>query len=99
MVDCARGHTPYGDGMIRALSSLLLLCSAMLVGCSEGVDNERVRIDVIEDRPRPFNVSATPLPLASAYLRAATAQGLSRSTKRDALRRALPIAGSLLMMV
>ncbi|MDH4399436.1 ABC transporter substrate-binding protein, partial [Sphingorhabdus sp.] len=62
--------------MIRALSSLLLLCSAMLVGCSEGVDNERVRIDVIEDRPRPFNVSATPLPLASAYLRAATAQGL-----------------------
>lgn len=76
MVDCARGHTAYGEGMIRALSSLLLLCSAMLAGCSEGVDNERVRIDVIEDGPRPFNVSATPLPLASAYLRAATAQGL-----------------------
>ena len=76
MVDCARGHTAYGVGMIRSLSSLLLLFSAMLVGCSEGVDNERVRIDVIEDRPRPFNVSATPLPLASAYLRAATAQGL-----------------------
>ena len=76
MLDCARRYTAYGHIMIRTLSSLLMLCSAMLVGCSEGVDNERVRIDVIEDRPRPFNVSATPLPLASAYLRAATAQGL-----------------------
>jgi len=62
--------------MIRSLSILLLLLSATLAGCSEGVDNERVRVDVIEDRPRPLNVSATPLPLASAYLRAATAQGL-----------------------
>jgi len=62
--------------MIRSLSILLLLLSATLSGCSEGVDNERIRVDVIEDRPRPLNVSATPLPLASAYLRAATAQGL-----------------------
>ena len=76
MVDCAAGHSAYGGGMIRSLSLLLLLLSATLAGCSEGVDNERVRVDVIEDRPRPFNVSATPLPLASAYLRAATAQGL-----------------------
>ncbi|MBL0923904.1 MAG: ABC transporter substrate-binding protein [Sphingomonadaceae bacterium] len=35
-----------------------------------------MRLDVIEDRPRPFNISAMPLPLASAYLRSATAQGL-----------------------
>jgi ABC-type oligopeptide transport system substrate-binding subunit len=62
--------------MIRPLTLLLLLLSATLAGCSEGVDNERVRVDVIEDRTRPFNVSATPLPLSSAYLRAATAQGL-----------------------
>nr|WP_315457422.1 ABC transporter substrate-binding protein [uncultured Sphingorhabdus sp.] len=55
---------------------LLLLMSAALAGCSDGVDNERVRVDVIENRPRPFNVSASPLPLASAYLRSATAQGL-----------------------
>lgn len=61
--------------MIRLLSILLLL-SAALAGCSEGVDNERIRVDVIESRPRPLNISATPLPLASAYLRAATAQGL-----------------------
>jgi ABC-type oligopeptide transport system substrate-binding subunit len=62
--------------MIRLLPFLLLLLSATLAGCSQGVDNERVRVDVIEDRPKPFNVSATPLPLASAYLRSATAQGL-----------------------
>ena len=62
--------------MTRSLLYLLLVMSATLAGCSEGVDNERVRVDLIEDRPRPFNVSATPLPLASAYLRAATAQGL-----------------------
>ena len=62
--------------MTRLLPFLLLLLSATLAGCSQGVDNERVRVDVIEDRPKPFNVSAAPLPLASAYLRSATAQGL-----------------------
>ena len=62
--------------MTRLLPFLLLLLSATLAGCSQGVDNERVRVDVIEDRPKPFNVSAVPLPLASAYLRSATAQGL-----------------------
>ena len=55
------------------LASMLLL---LLAGCSEGVDNSRVRVDIIEERPRAFNISATPLPPASAYLRSATAQGL-----------------------
>jgi Bacterial extracellular solute-binding proteins, family 5 Middle len=54
----------------------LILTLTLLAGCSEGVDNSRVRVDVIEDRPRQFNISAMPLPLASAYLRSATAQGL-----------------------
>lgn len=54
----------------------LILTSALLAACSQGVDNSRIRVDVIEDRPRPYNISATPLPLASAYLRSATAQGL-----------------------
>ncbi len=61
--------------MIR-LYILMLSVALVLGGCARGVDNERVRVDVIEDRPRPFNISANPLPLASAYLRAATAQGL-----------------------
>lgn len=54
----------------------MLLPLALLAGCSQGVDNSRVVVDIIEERPRPFNISASPLPLASAYLRAATAQGL-----------------------
>lgn len=61
--------------MIRFLC-LTAIILAMLGGCSQGVDNSRLRVDVIEDRPRQFNISATPLPLASAYLRSATAQGV-----------------------
>ena len=60
--------------MMRCLS--LILTIFLLAGCSKGVDNSRVRVDIIEGRPRPFNISAMPLPLASAYLRGATAQGL-----------------------
>jgi ABC-type transport system substrate-binding protein len=61
--------------MTRLVASLLMI-SALLSGCAQGVDNDRVRVDVIEERPRPFNISAAPLPLASAYLRSATAQGV-----------------------
>jgi ABC-type transport system substrate-binding protein len=61
--------------MIR-LSFLMLMMVALLGGCAKGVDNSRVRVDIIEERPRLFNISAAPLPLASAYLRSATAQGL-----------------------
>jgi ABC-type transport system substrate-binding protein len=58
------------------LLCLLVMITAFLGGCSQGVDNDRVRVDVIEERPRLFSIAATPLPLASAYLRSATAQGL-----------------------
>jgi Bacterial extracellular solute-binding proteins, family 5 Middle len=58
------------------LLCLMLMIVASLGGCAQGVDNDRVRVDIIEERPRAFNISAMPLPLASAYLRAATAQGL-----------------------
>lgn len=54
----------------------LVLFTMMLTACAQGVDNARVRVDIIEDRPQPFNIAALPLPLASAYLRSATAQGL-----------------------
>jgi ABC-type transport system substrate-binding protein len=55
---------------------LALIVPLALTACSEGVDNTRVRVDVIEDRPRPFAIGALPLPPSSAYLRSATAQGL-----------------------
>lgn len=55
---------------------VVLLALTILAGCSQGVDNTRVRVDIIEDRPRPFAIGAMPLPTSSAYLRSATAQGL-----------------------
>jgi hypothetical protein len=61
------------------MNRLLLLVPTLLLilaGCAEGVDNSRVRVDIIEGPPRAFNISAMPLPLASAHLRSATAQGL-----------------------
>jgi ABC-type transport system substrate-binding protein len=60
---------------MRYLSATCLIM-LLLSACSQGVDNARVRVDVIEDRPRPLNIAAQPLPRASAYLRSATAQGL-----------------------
>ena len=73
-MDCTASRSVYDRNMMRCLS--LILTIFLLAGCSKGVDNSRVRVDIIEGRPRPFNISAMPLPLASAYLRGATAQGL-----------------------
>lgn len=61
--------------MIRQ-ALLPLALAVALSACSQGVDNSRVRVDVIEEQPQPFAIGAMPLPLPSAYLRAATAQGL-----------------------
>ncbi len=61
--------------MIRCFI-LAMLCAVLLTSCSQGVDNSRVRVDVIQDRPRAFAIGAIPLDAPSAYLRAATAQGL-----------------------
>lgn len=44
--------------------------------CSQGIDNSRLRVDVIEDSPREISTIRQPLSPASAYLRQATAQGL-----------------------
>ena len=45
-------------------------------GCSGGVDNEQLRVDVVSAQQDSFSVNRLPLPKASAYLRAATARGL-----------------------
>ena len=61
--------------MIRR-SILTMVAAATLAACSQGVDNSRVEVDIIEDRPRAFAIGTMPLDLGSAYVRAATAQGL-----------------------
>ena len=55
-----------------ALFGALLTLSA----CSGGIDNNRLRVDVVEDSPREIAVGRMPLSPTSAYLRNATAQGL-----------------------
>jgi ABC-type transport system substrate-binding protein len=56
---------------LLALSVLLLLGA-----CSKRIDNAQLRIDMIEDAPRPLVITALPLRVGPAYLRMATAQGL-----------------------
>jgi Bacterial extracellular solute-binding proteins, family 5 Middle len=53
-----------------------LIASALLTSCGTGIDNSRLRVDVVEDTPRPLNVAQMPLSPASLYLRSTTAQGL-----------------------
>ncbi len=53
----------------------ILALLPVLAGCSGGVDNDRLRADIISDE-RGFSVAKFPLNRQSAYLRAATAQGL-----------------------
>jgi peptide/nickel transport system substrate-binding protein/oligopeptide transport system substrate-binding protein len=60
--------------MTRAFAILGALLA--LSACSDGIDNNRLRVDVIEDSPREIAVGRMPLSPASAYLRNATAQGL-----------------------
>jgi ABC-type transport system substrate-binding protein len=62
--------------MMARYSLLLLICLLGLSACSEGIDNSRLRADIIEDAPNGFSLSQMPLRPASAHLRAATAQGL-----------------------
>jgi ABC-type transport system substrate-binding protein len=61
--------------MIVRIFFLLAMLGA-LGGCAEQIDNERLRVDLIEDVPLDFGIGRLPLSEASAYLRDATAQGL-----------------------
>jgi ABC-type transport system substrate-binding protein len=75
---------------MRALCTLV--ASALtLAGCSQGIDNSRLRVDVIEDTPREIAVGRMPLSPASAQLRNATAQGL---VAFDAQGRVVPALGA-----
>jgi ABC-type transport system substrate-binding protein len=61
--------------MIDRIASVIVILLT-LSACSGGIDNSRLRADIIEDAPRAFTIGALPLSQGSAYLRAATAQGL-----------------------
>jgi ABC-type oligopeptide transport system substrate-binding subunit len=56
----------------------VLACSLLLSlsACGIKIDNDRLRVDVIENQPRAMAVGQLPLSPASSYLRKATAQGL-----------------------
>ena len=53
-----------------------------LSACSEAIDNDKVRVDVVSDTIDGFDVGKLPLNLASAELKTATAQGLVKFDAR-----------------
>lgn len=59
-----------------ALAFCACLAALAATACSQGIDNSRLRVDVIEDSPREISAVRQPLTPTSAYLRNATAQGL-----------------------
>ncbi len=76
--------------MIRLLI-LIFAMAVMLGGCAKGIDNRRLRVDVIEDTPRPFSLATLPLRHGSAYLYIATAQGLVGFDRRGQIIPALAV--------
>ena len=56
--------------------AFISLSMMLVAACGPQIDNERLRVDVIENQPRSMAVGQMPLSTASAYLRKATAQGL-----------------------
>lgn len=70
---------------------LIIAMALILTGCAKGIDNRRLRVDVIEDTPRPFSLSSLPLRHGSAYLHMATAQGLVSFDRRGQIIPALAV--------
>jgi ABC-type transport system substrate-binding protein len=58
------------------MKRLAILVMLTLAACGPRIDNDRLRVDVIENQTRPLSVARLPLSPASAYLRQGTAQGL-----------------------
>jgi ABC-type transport system substrate-binding protein len=61
---------------MKRLIIATLVSLGLLSGCGAGIDNAKLRADIIEDTPRPINVAQSPLSPGSHYLRSSTAQGL-----------------------
>ncbi len=59
-----------------------LVIMLAFTACSEAIDNDKIRVDVVSETVDGFDVGRLPLNLASAELRAATAQGLVKFDAR-----------------
>jgi MarR-like DNA-binding transcriptional regulator SgrR of sgrS sRNA len=55
---------------------MVTLAALALAACGPRIDNDRLRVDIVESQPRPVAAGRMPLSPASSYLRKATAQGL-----------------------
>jgi peptide/nickel transport system substrate-binding protein/oligopeptide transport system substrate-binding protein len=55
---------------------MVTLAALALAACGPRIDNDRLRVDIVESQPRPVAAGRLPLSPASSYLRKATAQGL-----------------------
>lgn len=76
---------------MRFSLSLVCLGVLLLAACGPRIDNDRLRVDIVENQPRAMSVAQLPLSPASAYLRKATAQGL---VGFDAEGRVVPALGA-----
>ncbi len=68
-------NSPTPFCFVKQAVTAFILCAG-LAACSEGIDNARLRVDVIEEQTQPFAIGGLPLGEGSAQLRLATAQGL-----------------------
>ncbi len=62
----------------------IICCFILLIftACGEVIDNDKIKVDIVSDTVDSFDVGSLPLNLASAELRAATAQGLVKFDAR-----------------
>ncbi len=57
-------------------AALCVAGALLLAGCGAQINNERLRVDVVDDGQHSFAIGMLPLDGPSAYLRASTARGL-----------------------
>lgn len=67
---------------MRVSSIFCFIIFLAFTACGDAIDNDKIRADVVSENVDGFDVGRLPLNLASAELRAATAQGLVKFDER-----------------